>query len=86
VKTIRRWLPIVKEGLLAIFVISLAACGILGLALSANPETSRVAQILAVLNNNWKVLLLLILLPLYRPIYVFLENVREARLPGGGPP
>lgn len=82
-KTIQRWLPIVGAGLLAIFVISLAAYVIFGLTLSANPETSRVAQVLTVLNNNWKALLILVLISFYRPIYAFLANLRIVTLPGG---
>lgn len=77
------WFLIAAEVIIAVLLIFLIGFVVFGLLLATNPETSKAARILDILNNDWKVLLILVLVPFYHPIYVFLRNLREVRLPGG---
>ena len=54
-----------------------------GLLLAENPEISKAAKILNVLNSNWKVLLILVLIPFYRPIYRFIARLAWIQTPWG---
>jgi hypothetical protein len=78
-----KWVLIAVEVIIATLLLFFIGFVLFGLVFAANPETSKVARILDVLNNDWKALLIIVLIPFYYPIYTFLANLIRVTLPGG---
>ena len=74
-KRVFRWLEIFFVVLASVLIV---VALVFLIRSPGNPADTKVGQIIKLLNDNWKVLLIFLIPLFYRPIQTFLERVDEA--------